>query len=231
MQPFVQNVPVVAIVASRGMVPAQANSVDGNSNDRSEWRVRHRVGRFPATKLRPLFVSSVLGSNGDNWFRQPQDLTINWAIDTGATNFKLGNQVVMPAAGKVVPNTQVVAADLGLGSIGAGATILSRGEALLSAGVVIYGGQARSVTTANVAENVLRSSGQSFQVNQAGDLATASRTTLVYGFSPQAIVGEWVGSRDLSVLIVGDGIFWGAGDGTSAANNLHEGFTGSGMAA
>lgn len=229
--PFVQNVPMVAIVASRGMIPAIANPVSGDTNDMSAWRVRHRIGRFPATKLRPAFVSAVLDATGASWARQPQDLPIKWALDTGATNWKLGDDVVLPSSGRVVPTTQVVAADLGLGSIGAGANIFSRGEVTLAAGQTVYGGQARSITTTNSAENVLRSQGQASQTNQAGDLSVTNRNALVYGFSPQMILGEWVSARDLSVLVLGDSIFWGANDGSSASTQLHEGFTGGGMAA
>ena len=125
--PFVQNVPGVALVGSRGMLPTQGTAdgyaISGPASDKSEFRQRCRIGRFPATKLRPLFVSGVIGDSGGSWFRQLNNLLIDWAIDTGATNFKAGDQVTLPASGKVVPNTQVVAADLGIGNIGAGAGV------------------------------------------------------------------------------------------------------------
>lgn len=192
--PFVQNVPVVALVGSRGMLPTQGtadgNAISGPASDKSEFRQRCRIGRFPATKLRPLFVSGVIGDSGGSWFRQLNNLLIDWAIDTGATNFKAGDQVTLPASGKVVPNTQVVAADLGIGNIGAGAGVFVRGQVTLASGETVYGGSARSVTTTNSAENVLKSVGQAAQWSQAGDLSTVSRTALVQGFAMQGPYGR-----------------------------------------
>ena len=227
---FVQNVPALPIVASRGMIPASSATISGSTFDQQAWRIRHRVGRFSATNLRPVFISGVIGANHAGWTGQAQSYTVEWALENANTAFKAGTGGSVPVGGKFIPPTGVIPGDLGLGSFGAGAGIYSRGAVTgLTAGQTLAGGQARQITTPAGSIEIEQSSlGQPSQTNAFGDMTNTNWTAQAYGYSPQMIVGNWVSSRDLSVGAIGDSVVWGAGE-SSAANQTGEGASNGGF--
>lgn len=227
---FVQNVPALPIVASRGMVPQSGATISGSTYDSSAWRIKHRVGRFAATNIRPAFVSAVIGQNHTGWTAQAQPYTVEWALEIANTSFKAGTGCTVPVGGKCVPGTGVIPSDLGIGNFSGGANIYSRGAVTgLTTGQVLAGGQAASVTTPpGSVEKLQVSAGQASQTNAFGDFSTTNWTAQAYAYSPQMILGNWVSTRDLSALAVGDSVVWGAGEAGSTAQ-LGEGLTGGGF--